>query len=169
MRTPYQDLPPGRDEKPQRESRMPGSREGQGQFWQGDFNPHGDVRGAKGQDPYYGALGYGDPVGASGVTSPYRTGMGYGASAVPQGSRASRPGPKGYQRSDERVLEDICEQLARRDDIDCSEVSLDVREGEVTLTGSVPERRMKHAIEDLAAECAGVREINNQLRVSPAL
>jgi len=83
-------------------------------------------------------------------------------------SAASRRGrgPKGYERSDERLREDICERLIWNDDIDASEVSVEVRSGIVVLEGAVPERKMKHAIEDLADACLGVKEIENRIRVT---
>jgi hypothetical protein len=31
----------------------------------------------------------------------------------------------------------------------------------------IPERRMKHRIEDIAAECVGVKDVDNRLRVAP--
>ena len=37
------------------------------------------------------------------------------------------------------------------DSIDSSEVTVTVKEGRVTLEGTVPTRSMKHSIEDLAA------------------
>ena len=46
-------------------------------------------------------------------------------------------GPKGYERSDERLKEVICERLTDDDDIDASEISVEIRNGEVTLSGSV--------------------------------
>lgn len=74
-------------------------------------------------------------------------------------------GPKGYKRSDERIKEDICEQLWRSDTIDSSEVTIVVREGEVTLTGTVPERWMRHEVENIADESMGVKDINNHIRI----
>ncbi len=79
---------------------------------------------------------------------------------VPKGS-----GPKGYRRSDERIREDLCERLWRDDHADVSEVSVDVKDGTVTLQGTVRERRMKHRIEDIAAACPGVRDVENRIRV----
>jgi osmotically-inducible protein OsmY len=35
----------------------------------------------------------------------------------------------------------------------------------VVLEGTVPERRMKHAIEDLADACPGIQDIENRIRV----
>ena len=74
-------------------------------------------------------------------------------------------GPKGYQRSDERLREDISERLMQADQIDSSEVSVQVASGKVTLEGTVPDRYMKHAIEDLVDACPGVQDIDNRIRV----
>jgi hypothetical protein len=49
--------------------------------------------------------------------------------------------------------------------LDASEVSIEVKEGKVMLDGTVPERRMKHAIEDMAEACPGVSDVENRLRV----
>jgi osmotically-inducible protein OsmY len=80
--------------------------------------------------------------------------------------RRTLRGPKGYQRSDERLREDICERLIQRGSaIDLSDVTVEVKEGKVELQGWVPERRMKHMIEDVADECSGVKDIDNRIRV----
>ncbi len=83
-----------------------------------------------------------------------------------QQGRFQRRGPKGYTRSDDRIKEDICEQLMQSAYIDASEIAIEVRGGRVTLEGSVPERRMKHAVEDLADSVAGVNDVENKIRVS---
>jgi hypothetical protein len=74
-------------------------------------------------------------------------------------------GPKGYQRSDERLREDICERLTEAHDIDASDISVEVSGAEVTLSGSVPDRRMKRAAEDMIEECSGVKQVHNALRI----
>jgi len=79
------------------------------------------------------------------------------------------PGPKGYQRSDERLKEDICERLMGAYYIDSSEVTVEVKGGKVTLEGSVPSRRMKHSIEDIVDACPGVADIDNRVRVGTAV
>lgn len=76
-----------------------------------------------------------------------------------------RRGPKNYRRSDDRIREDICDELIAAMHLDASDVSVDVADATVTLQGIVPERRMKHAIEDIAAGCRGVREVDNRIRV----
>lgn len=75
------------------------------------------------------------------------------------------PGPKGYQRSDERLREDISERLLQAHYIDSSDVTVEVSGAKVVLDGTVPERRMKHAIEDLVDACPGVQDIDNRIRV----
>jgi hypothetical protein len=75
------------------------------------------------------------------------------------------PGPKGYQRSDERLREDISERLMQARYIDSSDVTVQVSAAKVVLEGTVPERRMKHAIEDVVDACPGVQDIENRIRV----
>ena len=74
-------------------------------------------------------------------------------------------GPKGYQRSDERMREDISERLMEAYHIDSSEVTVQVLGGKVVLEGTVPSRRMKHAIEDIADAAPGVQDVDNRIRV----
>jgi hypothetical protein len=89
---------------------------------------------------------------------------GYRRSTTTGGQYRGR-GPKGYQRSDERLREDICERLTDAADIDATEIGIEVHSGEVTLSGSVPDRRMKRAAEDLVEECSGVSQVHNALRI----
>jgi osmotically-inducible protein OsmY len=73
-------------------------------------------------------------------------------------------GPKGYQRSDERLKEMLCERLRDDPEIDPSEVTISVAAGRVTLEGTVDSRQTKNRIEDVA-EQFGVQEVQNNLRV----
>lgn len=74
-------------------------------------------------------------------------------------------GPKGYKRSDERIREDASEELARCWDLDPSDIELSVKDGEVTLKGTVDERGWKLMAEDVVSQVMGVRDVHNQLRV----
>lgn len=74
-------------------------------------------------------------------------------------------GPKGYQRSDSRIHEDICERLTNDPFIDASEIEVDVREREVTLSGSVASRGLRRRAEDLAELVSGITHVQNNLRV----
>jgi hypothetical protein len=73
-------------------------------------------------------------------------------------------GPKGYQRSDDRICEEVCEALTRHGDIDASGVDVEVHGGEVTLTGTVDTRTQKRRAEDIAYDVSGVRDVHNRLR-----
>ncbi|MCK9512325.1 MAG: BON domain-containing protein [Pigmentiphaga sp.] len=73
--------------------------------------------------------------------------------------------PKGYIRSDERIREVVCERLSHSG-LDVSDVEVSVQEGRVALEGTVPSRRVKHAVEDCADGCAGVVEVENRVRVA---
>jgi len=75
-------------------------------------------------------------------------------------------GPKNYQRSDERIREDVCERLERDDLVDASDLEVNVAGGVVTMSGTVQDRDMKRRAEDLAESCGGVRDVQNQIRVA---
>lgn len=74
-------------------------------------------------------------------------------------------GPKGYQRSDDRVREEVCDCMTDDPLLDASEISVDVRQGEVILTGTVTTRDQKRRAEDVVERISGVRDVTNQLRV----
>jgi osmotically-inducible protein OsmY len=75
-------------------------------------------------------------------------------------------GPRGYRRSDARVFEDICDRLTVDPRVDASDVEVVVRDGEVTLNGSVRSREEKRYAEDVVEHVMGVRDVNNHLKVS---
>ncbi|BAH40965.1 hypothetical protein GAU_3923 [Gemmatimonas aurantiaca T-27] len=83
-------------------------------------------------------------------------------------SNFSGRGPKGWKRSDERIQEELSEQLERHAMIDASEIEVKVDGGEVTLSGTTTDRRTKRLAEDLADRVAGVREVQNQIRLQRA-
>lgn len=87
--------------------------------------------------------------------------------AAPDAAPPERPrGARGYRRSDERIYEDVCEALIREPRVDVSEVTVEVRDGIVTLGGHVPVRRMRYMIEDIAAPCRGVKDVDNRISVA---
>ena len=75
-------------------------------------------------------------------------------------------GPKGYQRSDDRIREEICDCMTDDPMLDASEIVVEVRQGEVMLSGSVTSREQKRRAEDVAEQISGVRDVTNQLRVT---
>ena len=74
-------------------------------------------------------------------------------------------GPQGYKRSDERITEDINEELTQDPELDASDVTVEIKNGEVILKGSVPDRESKRRAEDIAESCSGVKDVLNQLRI----
>jgi osmotically-inducible protein OsmY len=81
-----------------------------------------------------------------------------------QGEHRGR-GPKGYQRSDQRIHEEVCECLTDDSFIDASNIEINVQSGVVTLTGTVSSRQEKRRAEDLIENLSGVKDVNNSLRV----
>jgi osmotically-inducible protein OsmY len=158
----------------------------------GEYGEYGDLAGDTRSGAYrnYGSMrnsgrsssGYGDSGYRSGeVGWRGEGGLGRGYSGDYESTQRSLPrgggreheqmrsfrgrGPKNYTRSDDRIREDINEQLMESDDIDASDVSVEVKDGVVTLSGSVEQRWLKHRIEDMADNCSGVKDVRNEIRV----
>jgi len=74
-------------------------------------------------------------------------------------------GPRGYQRSEDRIREDINERLTDDALLDASEIDVVVKDQEVTLNGTVRNRNEKRRAEDLAESVSGVAHVQNNLRV----
>lgn len=83
-----------------------------------------------------------------------------------RGDRHRGKGPKNFIRNDNRIRDNVCNVLTRDSDIDASDIEVEVQHGEVTLSGTVPDRRMKRLAEDCAAKCLGVQDVHNRLRVT---
>ncbi len=75
-------------------------------------------------------------------------------------------GPKGYQRSDARIEEDVNDRLSDDPALDASNITVLVKESEVTLSGFVSSRYDKRRAEDIAEDISGVRHVQNNLRVN---
>jgi osmotically-inducible protein OsmY len=137
----------------------------------GDYRESGF--GYAGTDRYFGGGGYGG-YGNYGE-------RGYGGHSMAERSMGDRGGyrseyyererpmgraPKGYQRSDERIKEDVCDRLMHSW-VDAENVDIEVRSGEVVLAGTVEDRQAKRAIEDIADRVLGVKDVQNNIRVRP--
>lgn len=109
----------------------------------------------------YGMGGY----GGQGLGGRNIGGQVYGGQMEERGRFAGRA-PKGYRRSDERVMEEVCEVLTRNPHVDASNIEVKVQQGKVILSGTVEDRDTKRLVEDLSEDVSGVREVQNQLRVS---
>jgi hypothetical protein len=74
-------------------------------------------------------------------------------------------GPKGYQRSDEKICDDVNERLERHGDLDASEIEVSCEAGVVTLKGKVDDRASKRRAEECAEDVYGVKDVMNEIRV----
>ncbi len=147
---------------------------GQGQFSAGQYgDPYGGGQygqrqygGQYGQGQYGGQYGqgqYGGQYGQGQYGAGHQGGHQSGAGAV-RGQFAGR-GPRGYQRSDQRLLEDVSDRLTDHPDIDASDIEVTVTGGIVTLAGTVDDRRQKRLAEDAVDDIPGVRDVQNLLQV----
>lgn len=128
----------------------------------GDRGYYGD-RGTYGDRAYgYGDRGVGNYFNQPGYPGSFRNRGGFEAGA---GQSFAGRGPRGYQRSDARINEDVCDRLCDSPDIDATNVDVRVSGGEVTLSGTVSSREEKRRAEDMIEHVSGVREVHNNLRV----
>ena len=109
----------------------------------------------------YGAHGY---SGEPGHPSAYAADSGVpGAAGEPRAdgvdSASDADAPP-----DDRLRELIRERLTEDPDIDAEDVSIDVKEGRVTLSGSVSSERARDIVEQCVENC-GARTVRNRLSV----
>ena len=74
-------------------------------------------------------------------------------------------GPKGWKISDESLRDEAAEKLYRSWDVDATEIQVDVKDGLITLSGSVSDREQKKAAERLFDTMNGVHDVINQLKI----
>jgi osmotically-inducible protein OsmY len=119
----------------------------------------------------YGASPYGESesgryTGSQPSQAPYGAGQWRGEQwASEDRGQFYGHGPKGYRRSDQRIEEEVSENLMRAGQLDATEVEVKVRDAIVTLTGWVPDKWSKRTAEDIAESTMGVDDVDNQLQV----
>ncbi|MFA5581646.1 MAG: BON domain-containing protein [Paracoccaceae bacterium] len=74
-------------------------------------------------------------------------------------------GPQGYKRSDARIVEDVSDRLSDHPLVDATGIEVAVKDGEVTLSGTVDSKHAKRRAEDCADDVSGVTHVQNNLRV----
>lgn len=100
-----------------------------------------------------------------GYSSGGRSWSSSGSMSSERGGEHRGKGPKGYKRSDDRIREDVSEELKEHGDVDASDIEIEVHDGDVTLRGEVRTRREKRLAEECIEGVAGVQDVQNQLRV----
>ncbi len=74
-------------------------------------------------------------------------------------------GPKGYERSDSRIKDDLNDAFADHSSLDPSDIEISVSSGTVVLKGMVDSKWAKRASEDLAESVSGVKNVENHIHV----
>jgi hypothetical protein len=139
---------------------------GQSRNWgQGQPDTHRDF----GQGRGFGDYDYGQSQSSFGRGSRGQGGFGGGFGGGQnrpwnQGPHSGR-GPQGWQRSEERIREDVHEALTNHGWLDASNIQVEVKNGMVTLTGTVESRYAKRMAEDALDNVPGVNDVQNNLRV----
>lgn len=111
-----------------------------------------------------GSAGY-NGSGAGGVSGGY-TGSAYEGGPVNTGE-AWRPGPDTLH--DDEIAKDVKARLSQAEDVDASEIYVDVEAGVVTLSGHVATRDMRHAALEHAERVPGVYRVHNHLHADQPL
>jgi hypothetical protein len=75
-------------------------------------------------------------------------------------------GPRNYTKTDQRILEDVCELLTRHGELDVRAVDVHCRNGVIRLEGSVPSRWARREIEAVADSVGGVQDVQNDLTIA---
>ncbi|MFI5228272.1 MAG: BON domain-containing protein [Gemmatimonadales bacterium] len=92
-------------------------------------------------------------------------GLQRGVEHAPHRGRHYGRGPKGYRRSDARLLEEISDRLMAHPDVDASDIEVKVEGGIASLLGTVENRYQKRIAEYVAEDIMGVDDVSNQLKV----
>jgi hypothetical protein len=165
----------GHEEHERRQRGHNGGDEQLSGFDPGGYSGYGGPRGSGAAGPFESGWRDAERFG-EGRFGPYggRYGGAYGgehgARSTEMGGEAYRRtyagrGPKGYRRSDERVLEEVSQALEDHPAIDASNVEVACQNGEIVLKGTVEDRRMKRLAESCIEELPGVKDVRNELRM----
>lgn len=151
----------------------PGYGTNPGGYW-GAFTPPSPNWSANAQNAYQG-IGFPNQsrispgqfgAGPNGVAQPTRTGHARSGQGHPASGQNYRGvGPRNYQRSDERILEDVQDRFLEDPHLNPSDVDVTIHDGVVTLTGTVSDRAQKRRAEDLADAVSGVKDVDNRLTI----
>lgn len=74
-------------------------------------------------------------------------------------------GPKGFKHSDTNILDRVSEALYNDLMIDASDITVNVKDGEVVLTGFVDDKSAKRVAEAYAENLDGVQNVINRLKI----
>jgi osmotically-inducible protein OsmY len=100
------------------------------------------------------------------MTDPESDSFGMPVASTLTSDGISQRGAQSELLSDERLQRKVFERLTAAPDVDSSEITITVRNRDVTLEGGIPSAPMKSAAETWAVEVLGIERVHNLLRVS---
>lgn len=68
-------------------------------------------------------------------------------------------------RNDKRIKKEVAARLEHNSRIDSSDITIEVSDGVVSLSGTLPSLSISMAAVEDAEKVAGVRQVNNNLKV----
>ncbi|HXH30661.1 MAG TPA: BON domain-containing protein [Bacteriovoracaceae bacterium] len=74
-------------------------------------------------------------------------------------------GPKGYQRSDIKIKDQVSEALYRCTQVDATDIEVSVTNGDVILKGTVTDRFQKKWAERTIEHLSGVTDVHNHVTI----
>lgn len=95
--------------------------------------------------------------------SEYNVKENHGKSYVDEKINFTGKGPRGYQRTDDRIYEEVCLVLQKDRTIDASDIGVNVEDGIVTLEGRTKNRMQKRMAEMVTVEVPGVIDVRNEI------
>ncbi len=75
-------------------------------------------------------------------------------------------GPKGWQRRDDRIHDDVCARLTEDGYVDATDIEVIVHQGEVILSGGASDRAQRERAIQIAESVRGVIDVISRLRVA---
>ncbi|MFP5387065.1 MAG: BON domain-containing protein [Bacteriovoracia bacterium] len=78
-------------------------------------------------------------------------------------------GPKGYERPDDLIRDDVCQALTDDIWVDASDIKVEVKYGYVYLRGEVVNRDQKKAAEAATEKVPGVKDVINYITLKKDL
>lgn len=74
-------------------------------------------------------------------------------------------GPIGCERAGSRVAQEVNDRLTQHGWIDARDILVEVKDGEVTLRGSVPDAHTRRLAKDVVETVVGVADVHNELTI----
>lgn len=87
----------------------------------------------------------------------------YHVESLEQRRNHAGKGPINYKRSDDRIHDDVSDALYRCAEVDASDIEVSVKDGIVSLKGTVEDRISKKVAEMTVERLPGVIDVDNEL------